>query len=303
MSTTYSYLKTTLDAIRLNIDEASTNGKYSDTVLLRNVLRPSIQDVMHRVHNSSQLPVVCRFDFTMPADQDTVTLPPCISQIWSVWQMDSTFTYETGEVLKRHDLDSRGFGYRFEGNSFKLQEAVNTPMYFRIYYVHSGSGEWHYGGTSKEGTAATSGASVSTFTMNASPTFGVVDKRINAYAGQIVRCFPSTGMTEERTISSYLYTSSVYRATLANAFDIVDGTVEYEIVPPGPPSMWDAVTYNACIRLGTIRSMTQKQMAYFHDLNRAAMKTLLETVGNFDGRNGKSFTDETKDTRRYLLWG
>ena len=301
MSTTYSYLKTTIDSIRYHLDEPSQEGKYSDTVLLRNTLRQSVQDVMHRVHNSSQTPVVCVYDFTIPTGLTSFTLPPCVGQVYSLRLMDVAFENESYEIFRRHDLAIGDYNFRIEGNSIRIKDAQTSPLYLRLYYVHTGSGEWHYGGTGNEGTAATS-SNVSTFTFDSSPTIGVIDKRVNAYAGQVVRCFPSTGLIEERVVESYAFTSSVYRATLRNPFDVVDGSVTYEVLPPGPPAMWDAVVYNACIRLGTVRQMTQKQMAYFHDLNRAAMKTLLETVGNSDGRQGKVFTDRTRDTEDLLIW-
>jgi len=300
MSVTESYIKQTLDAVRLHIDEASTNGKYSDSTLLKNILGPSLQDVMHRVHNSSQLPVVNVYDFTIPSGEKHVTLPPCIGQVWRTVLLDAN-EEETFEVYNRHDLAVGGFNVRFEGNSFHVQQAMSQDQDVRIYYTHTGKVGWHYGGSAALGTAATAN-DVSTFTCAATPTIGAVDRRLNAYGGQMLRTFPTVGTIEERVIDTSVYTLSSWQLNLRDAFDVVDSTVAYEIVPPGPPAMWDAVAYSACIRLGTTRSMTQKQMMYFHDLYKGARKTLLEQVGNYDGRQGKHFVNDTKDTNEYVVW-
>ena len=300
MSITESYIKQTLDGIRLNIDEVGTNGKYDDSTLLKNVLGPSLQDVMHRIHNSSQLPVVNVYDFTIAANVNHVTLPPCIGQVWRVVLLDDA-DEETFEVYSRHDLSIGGFNVRFEGNSLHIHKELTGAQDIRIYYTHTGKVGWHYGGSAAHGIAATT-SGASKFTCATTPTIGAVDRRLNAYGGQLLRTFPSTGVIEERVIDKSIYTLGSWVLNLRDAFNVVDGSVAYEIVPPGPPAMWEAVTYSACIRLGTIRSMTQKQMAYFHDLYKGARKTLVEQVGNFDGRQGKKFDGNTKDSNEYVVW-
>ena len=300
MSTTESYIKTSLDRIRMYMDEVSDNGKYTDTILIKNILSPAISDVMHRIHNSSQIPVVCAFDFTMAANSTSYALPPCIGQVWQIKQVNDNG--ELGaEVYSRHDLNISGYGARVEGSSFNVQAASTTAASFRIFYVHNGKAGWHYGGAGKEGTAATV-SSVSTVVLNMTPTVGAVDRRINAYGGQLLRTFPTVGVIEERVIDTYQYSASQWSATLRQPFDVVDSTIAYEIVPPGPETMWEAIITNSCLKLATVRQVTNKKYQMLSDIHKGAMKTCMEQAGNHDGRLGKTFNDRTKDNADYRVW-
>lgn len=301
MAESLSYIKRTVERVRTLLDEVATDGKYDDIVILNTFVAPAVKDIMSRLHNTSQRPVVCKYDFTLPANETSVTLPPCMQQVWRVFQLDANGN-PTYELRRSHDLALTGYGYRVEGHTFTVEYPVTQDTPMRVLYLHNGDAYMHYSGTSNKGTAASSGTpSVSIVSMSTSPELGQVDRNVNAYGGQLLRAFPTTGLLEVRNIESYTFTSGAYKATLRDAFDVVDGSIEYEIVPPGPSEMWDAVAYKAAMTMGGARSITEKKMRWLSMSYMDAAKTLLDGAGNFDGRDGKFFTRDTIDDYEYLL--
>ena len=196
----------------------------------------------------------------------------------------------------------RGFGYRLEGSTFTVQCAETVDVDFRVLYIPNGNAEWHYSGSTNKGTAATASGS-STVVLSTDPVLGEVGRNLNEYGGQSLRTFPAAGLFEERTVEASVFTAGNFQLNLRSAFDTVDGSVEYEIVPPGPSTMWDAIAWNACIHLSVARNVSQKKLQWVSDKYRGATKTCFEQAANADGVDGKVFDDDAGNRQDYILWG
>ena len=72
-----SHLERTITRVRTYMDEVADSAKFPDSVVMAEFVKPAITEVIHRVNNTSQIPVVAVYDFTLPANAKSFGTAPC----------------------------------------------------------------------------------------------------------------------------------------------------------------------------------------------------------------------------------
>jgi hypothetical protein len=159
-----------------------------------------------------------------------------------------------------------------------------TP--YTIRYTSNGDMSPHY--DSLNGMLLTS----NTFQFAAVPDLGLLDKRENCYAGQIIRILDGD-VYEERIIASY--DAGTRTCTMKRPFTTGTGAHAYEVAPSRSQGMVEAVSIACALKLGTWRKSSQAQMGMFTQQYRSAIKTIGDNMANMQMRTGKSWAKDTRD--------
>jgi hypothetical protein len=292
MNSEGSYIGGCLDKIRFYIDEATADAKYTDDFLTRYVLMPSMVDVCARINLNQDNPVCVRHTITLVEGQQYYQLPPCIQEIWrfAVINEDGQIT---SDAYPRGEYNSFGPGWSIEGNLLSVRPtptAADAAQACMIWYVPNADLFPLYG------IAGIVGSDNLSFTIGAA-TLGQVDRRVNAYAGQMLRIIGSARTTwQERVVDTYTPSTGVCTVRQAFSPSIASATaVRYEILPTGYTSLWDAISLSAALRLGAARSVSQAKMGSLQLEYRNACKSIKDNLSNLQMRTGKSFLKNTSD--------
>jgi hypothetical protein len=161
-----------------------------------------------------------------------------------------------------------------------------------------------------DGTSSTNRGSLDAtrtlFTFASAPALGALDRRENAYAGQVVRVLTqaSTGLPllvqEERVIASYnpaTLTATLKRPFSSNVPVLVGGSghVGYEVAPAQSQGMVEAVSLACALKLGAWRKISAAHAQLLQLQYRSAIKTIGDNLANMQMRTGKSWAKSTRD--------
>lgn len=304
MHSTNSYLYTLLERIRAYLDEPSVDAKYDNEYIVRHVICPAQVDVMSRLALTSGSPVILLFDITIVDDQDYYVLPPCVQQVLR-FVLSTDDQVPIFDAMPRSIFHRNGSGWAIEGTpgAMILRVSGGNPNDFdgTVWYTSNGDVLPHYG----TGTLADS-SGTDRVTLTASPTLGVLDRRENAYAGQVLRILPSSpGPVEERQISRSYYSGGSWYAEVRNPFTTTaDGSVTYEIAPAGSQALYEAVATASALKLGVGRKISQVHRESIQYQHRVAMKTIGDLLTNVQGRLPHFIDKNTVDnpTTREFSW-
>ena len=292
MDSSESFLKTVIERLRGYIDDTDFDAKYSDQYLMQHVVMPSLVDVQARLNINADNPVYLEYNVTTVPGQEYYVLPPCVGEIMRVVQYDYTGTADgmpLREWIPKSTFSLAGPVWTLQGNMISFRPYPTTADPITIIYITNGDMRPHYGDSTATGTL---NAGLTTFTMNATPTIGLRDKRDQAYAGQILRLF-GTNKHEERIITAFDPETRI--ATVARPFTLTNAAYSYEVAPPNFQSMTEAVTLAATIKLGTWRKISQAQHSLLVEQYRMAIKTITDQLANKQARTGKSWQKDTRD--------
>lgn len=292
MDSTGSFLKTVIERVRGYLDDADFDAKYQDQFLVQHVIMPALVDVWSRVSLNADNPVMLDYTVTLVDNQECYVLPSCVGEVHEVVQMaDPSDGQPVTESIPRHRMSVGGPTWALEGNMlcfrpFPTGTSGITP--FTIRYTSNGDMSPHYDSTTT-GAIATLGT---TFVFASSPTLGLLDKRENCYAGQIIRILDGT-VFEERIIASY--DAATRTCTMKRPFTSSVGGHAYEVAPARSQGMVEAVSIACALKLGTWRKSSQAQMGMFTQQYRSAIKTIGDNMANMQMRTGKSWAKDTRD--------
>jgi len=294
MDSTGSFLKTVIERVRGYLDDSDFDAKYQDQFIVQHVIMPALVDVWSRVSLNADNPVMLDYTVTLVNDQECYVLPSCVGEVHEVVQMADTNNngQPVTEMIPRHRMSVGGPTWALEGNMlcfrpFPIGVTGITP--YTIRYTSNGDMSPHYCDNLNMGSIGVSGL---TFVFAVTPTLGLLDKRENCYAGQIIRILDGT-VFEERVIASY--SAATRTCTMKRPFTSTVGNHSYEVAPARSQGMVEAVAIACALKLGTWRKCSQAQMGMFTQQYRSAIKTIGDNMANMQMRTGKSWAKDTRD--------
>jgi len=307
MDDTGSLLKTVIERVRGYLDDADFDAKYTDQFLVKHVIMPALVDVWSRVSMNADNPVMLSYDITFVDDQECYVLPACVGEVHEIVQYTGLTGSQpsngvpTDDLYPRHEMSVGGQIWRIEGNMLCFRPwpqytTANTNMTWTVRYTTNGDMSPHYSSASAPGTLSSDRTQ---FTLAASPTLGQLDKRENAYAGQILRILDGS-VFEERVIATYDPATRV--ATLKRPFSssvTANTTHAYEVAPARAQGMVEAIALAASLKLGAWRKISQAQNQLLTQQYRAAIKTIGDNFANMQMRTGKGYAKDTRDNPRW----
>lgn len=293
MDSTGSFLKTVLERVRGYLDDSDFDAKYQDQFIVQHVIMPALVDVWSRVSLNADNPVMLDYTITLVENQECYVLPSCVGEVHEVVQMSTVENngLPSTELVPNHRMSVGGHVWALEGNMLCFRPfptGVTGITPYTIRYTSNGDMSPHYDSTTT-GAIATSGT---TFVFASAPTLGLLDKRENCYAGQIIRILDGT-VFEERIIASY--DAATRTCTMKRPFTSSVGGHAYEVAPARSQGMVEAVAIACALKLGTWRKCSQAQMGMFTQQYRSAIKTIGDNMANMQMRTGKSWAKDTRD--------
>lgn len=296
MHSTNSFLYTVLERIRGYLDDPDFDAKYNNDFIIRHIISPVMVDVWSRINMNLDNPVVLRQEITFDENTEYYQLPPSIGEVWRIALRDSDGDI-IEEIKPRNEFHPEGVGWALEGNTFRVDPKKKKAASgtWTLYYVPSGDVQPHYA------TTGVMKGDRQTFDIAASVTLGSIDRRANAYAGQILRVIPDSGLVEERVIESHdVLKGTVGQLTTRIPFDEpISGNVKYEIAPIGMQSLYEAVSAGAAMKLGAYRKITGTHYQMILQQYRSAIKSATDNLANLQMRTGKSYLKNTVDNPGY----
>ena len=304
MDTTRSFLKTVIERVRGYLDDGDFDAKYTDQFLVTHVIMPGLVDVWSRCSLNADNPVLLSYDITLVNDQECYVIPPCVGEVHEIVQYTGTTGaipnngLPTADIYPRHRMSVGGQNWALEGNMicfrpFPQDLTGNTTWTIR--YTTNGDMAPHYSTNVAGGSASSLDATRTLFTVSDSPQLGLLDKRENAYAGQILRILDGN-VFEERVIASYNPVTRV--ATLKRPFssNVTTGAHIYEIAPAQSQGMVEAVSLACSLKLGAWRKIAQSHAQMLNMQYRSAIKTIGDNLSNMQLRTGKGWAKDTRDS-------
>jgi len=293
MHSTGSFLYTVIERIRGYLDDPDFDAKYDNDFLVRHIISPTMVDVLSRINMNADNPVVMRLDFRPNATDEYYQLPNAVGEILRICRRGADGAIEE-EVVPRNEFHPAGSGWALEGNTVRFNPKYgNETSDWTIYYIPSGDVMPHYSASGGEMKGDRK-----TFILDSTPDLGAVDRRENAYCGQILRVIPSSGMVEERVITSHdvdlneIVTRIPFNTPLSTS-------VRYEIAPIGLQSLYEAIASGSAMKLGSYRKITGNHYQMILQQYRSAVKTATDNLANMQMRTGKSFQKKTVDNPAY----
>jgi hypothetical protein len=281
-----SFLRIVIDRIRGYLDDPDIDAKYSDDFIVRHVIGPCMTDVISRINHNWDNPVVVRHVAGICAGQPYYQLPPSIGEIWRVCTTD-----DQGNIIDdwkpRGEWNPNGPLWSIEGNLLSFRPLPRTDVCLEIFYVpngdvspHMGTGHWD--------------AENKVFTMGATPTLGAIDRRPNAYAGQVLRLLPTNTYVEERVIGVHDVVHGVLQPRIA--FHHESGEMPYEIAPIGAQSLYEAIASSGALKLGAYRKISGTHYQMILRQYQSAIKTVGDNLSNLQMRTAKAWDRNTVDS-------
>lgn len=293
MNSNGSFLSTLIERIRGYVD-AEESDKYNDAYIIRHLIQPSMADVLSRLNHNTDNPVLLRYSITLVQSQQFYQLPPCIQEVWRLAVINSDGVV-TQESVPRDYFHPRGPGWEIQGNLLSIFPYPPTGNTLDLVYTSNGDVMCAY-------TTGTLAADLKTITgvLTPTPTLGEVDRRPNAYAGQMFRTLPSsaTATREERVIESWDPSAAVGTLVLRRPLSYATaGAITFEVAPMALEALWEAVAARTAMKLGVYRNVSAPKMQGFKEEYLSSMKTIHDNLANFQARTGKQFHKGTVDNQ------
>lgn len=287
-SETFHY--TMLERVRFLLELPGVNTKFSDEFVLAHAVLPSLVEVVARLNLNQDNPIYLRHTVTLVDQQEYYVLPPCIQSVHRFAEMDEqgniTADYYPGGLM--HPI---GPGWYIEGNEMVIRPFPVGTAEIALWYISNGDVRTHYS-TTGEFTSST------VFQLG-TPVLGKRDRRVNAYAGQILRVI-TTDLIEERIISEHDPVGGT--VTVRRPFDDVqaelsssEAPVTYEIAPIGSQPLYDAIAIRAALKIGTAANISKAKRDALTLEYRQSIKTIGDNLVHMNQRTGKFIDRMTVD--------
>lgn len=306
MDSTRSFLKTVIERVRGYLDDADFDAKYTDQFLVQHVIMPGLVDVWSRCSLNADNPISLYFDVVLSEDQECYVLPPCVGEVHEIVQYTGYSGNQpnngipSSDLYPHHRMGVGGPVWALEGNMICFRPfPSNLPANktWTIRYTTNGDMTPHYHDSTST-NAGSLNAGKDQFTLSSAPALGLLDKRENAYAGQILRILDGN-VFEERVIASYNPTTRV--ATLKRPFSTISaGAHLYEVCPPQSQGMVEAVSLACALKLGAWRKISAAHAQLLQLQYRSAIKTIGDNLANMQLRTGKGWAKDTRDNPNWF---
>jgi len=307
MDSTRSFLKTVIERVRGYLDDADFDAKYTDQFLVQHVIMPGLVDVWSRCSLNADNPVLLSYDITLADSQECYVIPPCVGEVHELVQYTGSMSSQastgvpTDDLYPRHRSSVGGPIWAIEGNMicfrpypFNMTNTSNKTWTMR--YTTNGDMSPHYHDSTTT-NAGSLNADKDQFTLSSAPALGQLDRRENAYAGQILRILDGS-VFEERVIASYDPSTRV--ATLKRPFTSASaGAHLYEVCPAQSQGMVEAVSLACALKLGAWRKISAAHAQMLQVQYRSAIKTIGDNLANMQMRTGKAWAKDTRDNPRW----
>ena len=281
-----SLLRIVIDRIRGYLDDPDIDAKYSDDFIVRHVIGPCMTDVVSRLNHNWDNPVVVRHIAGVCAGQSYYQLPPSIGEIWRICTTDDQGNI-VDDYKPRGEWNPRGPLWSLEGNLLSFRPTLSNDVCLEIFYVpngdvspHMGTGHWD--------------AENKVFTFGSTPSLGSIDRRPNAYAGQVLRILPTDTYVEERVIGVHDVVHGVVQPRIS--FHHESGEYPYEIAPIGAQSLYEAIASAGALKLGAYRKISGTHHQMILRQYQSAIKTVGDNLSNLQMRTGKAWERNTVDS-------
>jgi hypothetical protein len=288
MHSSGSIIKTYCEKVRHYLDDPDLDAKYDDNYLVRFFLSSAMSDVISRVSMMSDAQITASITVTVAAGTQYYKLPPSVRQVLRVGITDTASGLFVEDYKPRNEFSMYGPGWSLEGNLLAFKPIPTEARDFTILFVPSGDVGVHY--DTAGGVLNANG----TFTMDATPVIGSVEKRDNAYIGSYLRILGTT-VTDELVIKDHDAATRIL--ILRNVASNAAGSYASEVVPFIMEPLVDAISISAAMRTGVGRKITAGHQQSLLLAYRQAIKTSYDTLGNMNARVGKRFSGESVDNR------
>lgn len=275
-----SFIETVLEKIRLFVvDPGGGTGMFDDDVIVRQLMGSAWAETLSLLKlTDDSLPII-KTTITITQGTTRYKIPPYLEFVLRLCRVTDDqrvwLDWVPGELF-----GVWGPGWRLEHNEIVFEPTPTQPPTvggveedWELWGVPSGDVCLHKG----TGTVV----DASTITLAASPTLGLLDRRPNAYAGQIIRLLASDRSWQEGIIATYDHTTRRVGVHVAftqdsNGLPANGQTVDYEIAPLGNRAVWDTVAWKVCLMIGASRNLQQKQMQYFDLMYQKGVKAMMD---------------------------
>lgn len=300
MHSSGSFIETVLEKIRLFVvDPGAGTGMFNDDVIVRQLMGTAWAETLSLLKlTDDSLPII-KTTITIEQGTSRYKIPPYLEMVLRLCRVTDDkrvwLDWVPGELF-----GVWGPGWRLEQNEIVFEPTPSQPPSvagvqedWELWGVPSGDVCLHKG----TGTVV----SPTVITLAATPTLGLLDRRPNAYAGQVLRLLSAGRSWQEGVIASYDHTTR--RVTMHTAF--VQGandlpadaaSVDYEIAPVGNRAVWDTVGWKVCMMIGASRNIQQKQMVYFDLMYQKGIKAMMDRAQH-NWRLIKHFSRKTVDNQ------
>lgn len=275
MDSSGSVLQTLVNRVRLYAD-APESDRYTDNEVLEEYVLSEWVNFWTDINMGNEDPVLMMYTLSLVAATNRYLLPPCVGEVWGLFQNHATDNLRQYEFRRRGDWHSAGPGWRVEGNEIYFEPTPSEASTWSMLYRPSGDMLPHVG----SGTVVSS----TVITLASSPTLGRLDRRTHAYVGMYLRTLDSGKVSQERIISAY--DAATRRATVRIAFTqdsnhlgATDAAVAYEVAPSLYQPMISAVAAGAAMTMGPSAQFSgrkMQQLEYIKDRGVKAMRDHFE---------------------------
>lgn len=296
-----SFLETVVERARAYLNDPDLEAKYPDDWVIRHALMPSMVDVLARLNLSADNPVVCRVSVTPVTGSRFYQLPPCVGEVLEVAVYSSEMVLME-DVMPRHFLNPMGSNWRLEGSLLVFEPTPTAGQTYSVAYISNGSFSPHL--SEDGGLLQVNPDGSHRFWLDPAPDKGTLDRRDNAYAGQVLRLLPTVGAVEERVIGASGYAGGRVWVDLRTPLSLGSGdTLRYEVAPQGHESLYDAIALMVASRMGVMARLNQGTLNQIEKLYRSALKTIKDNLHTMQQRRPKGWAGDTRDNPEYTYLG
>ncbi len=296
-----SFIRTVLERIRFYTDDADGDAKYTNDYLVRHVIMPCTVEVITQLNLDADNPILATFSVVPESGVSNYLLPPDIQMVLQISKRDSNGNL-LWDAYPRGTLNPSGPGFYFDGNTLVLKPLPISTDSFDITYIPAGGANMVLCDTGTTFARTGSGSTaVDTVTLPASPTYGTVDHRPNAYVGSIVRVLASS-LWEERVCTAYNYATRTL--TVRTPFTTTPSSnTSVEVCPCWCiQPLWEAVSLSGAMKFGTAKNLSGPKMAALRIQYSKAMKAIGDISSNIQAITGKYFDRNTSLSNTTGAW-
>ena len=297
MDATGGFLATVIERTRAYLDDASLDAKYNDNFLIRNIITPTFASIASRINNSTTNSISTWIPFPLTKGLAYYQIPPCVGEVWRL-AMRNDDDWVSREAMPRTEWHYRGPNWKVEGNMLVFAPTPDQDYPdLELQFMHNGEIQ-PFILTSATLSAPSGSLDTLTFPRSTTPLLGTIDRRDNAYLGCVVRLLTSTGVIEERIISTWTKDSTNWKIVVRRPFtsNYSAGTVtNVEIAPFGLDSLYEAVAIGSAMKFSIYKKISGTQFQMLQLQYKDAMKTAMDHFSNKQMRTGKYFERSTAD--------
>jgi hypothetical protein len=297
MDSTGGFLATVIERTRAYLDDASLDAKYDDNFLVRNIITPTFSSVASRINNSTTNAISTWIPFPLTKGLAYYQIPPCVGEVWRLAQRNDD-DWVSREAMPRTEWHYRGPNWKVEGNMLVFAPTPDQDYVdLELQFMHNGDIQ-PFRLTSATLSAPSGSLDTLTFPLTTTPAVGTIDRRDNSYLGCVVRLLTSTGVIEERIISTWTKDSTNWKIVVRRPFtsNYSAGTVtNVEIAPFGLDSLYEAVAIGSAMKFSIYKKISGTQFQMLQLQYKDAMKTAMDHFSNKQMRTGKYFERSTAD--------